>query len=205
MSLVEGRGEAVLQSDTASAAWRDDPERRMSGGAGVRRAALMEPSLAAAGSEADRVARLSPGEREALRIYLTRSDAKELAREIGKTVHEAERRLKSARRKLAVGRSLDAALILARVEAGTTYDPTVYPPSDPFPTAPHDATSASSGEEGTATQVLPLRTRTRQENELSAVARLFWIFVGLPLGIVVVMGLLIAILRTLAPLFRSFT
>ena len=72
----------------------------------------------------DAVARLTPKERECLDRWLGHSTAKEIALELGITHHAVEKRLKSARAKLGVTSTLEAARLLAAAEG---YGPTVSP------------------------------------------------------------------------------
>ena len=62
------------------------------------------------------VANLTDKEREALRLWLGHATAKEIALDLGVSHHAVEKRLKSARQKLGVQTSLDAARILAEAE-----------------------------------------------------------------------------------------
>jgi DNA-binding CsgD family transcriptional regulator len=62
------------------------------------------------------VARLTPKERECLDRWLSHATAKEIALELGITHHAVEKRLKSARAKLGVTSTLDAARLLAAAE-----------------------------------------------------------------------------------------
>ncbi|GAA4003176.1 EF-hand domain-containing protein [Sphingomonas humi] len=68
------------------------------------------------------VARLTPKERECLERWLSHATAKEIALDLGITHHAVEKRLKSARAKLGVTSTLDAARLLA---AAPSYGPTV--------------------------------------------------------------------------------
>ncbi|MBH1943999.1 helix-turn-helix transcriptional regulator [Erythrobacter sp. YJ-T3-07] len=67
-------------------------------------------------SDAAAVARLTDKERECLRLWLGHATAKEIAIRLGVTHHAVEKRLKSARHKLDVTSSLEAARIVARSE-----------------------------------------------------------------------------------------
>ena len=62
------------------------------------------------------VANLTDKEREALRLWLGHATAKEIALDLGVSHHAVEKRLKSARQKLGVQTSLEAARILAGAE-----------------------------------------------------------------------------------------
>ncbi len=62
------------------------------------------------------VARLTPKERECLDRWLGHATAKQIALELGITHHAVEKRLKSARAKLGVATTLDAARLLAAAD-----------------------------------------------------------------------------------------
>lgn len=62
------------------------------------------------------IARLTAREREALRGWLERKSAKEIALDLGVSHHAIEKRLKAARLKLGVTSSLEAARLLAEAE-----------------------------------------------------------------------------------------
>lgn len=66
--------------------------------------------------QGERVARLTAKERECLTRWLTHATAKEIALDLGVSHHAVEKRLKSARQKLGVFTTLDAARLLASVE-----------------------------------------------------------------------------------------
>ncbi|MBX7482608.1 LuxR C-terminal-related transcriptional regulator [Qipengyuania qiaonensis] len=61
----------------------------------------------------DAIARLTEKERECLDRWLSHATAKEIALDLGITHHAVEKRLKSARQKLGVASSLEAARLLA--------------------------------------------------------------------------------------------
>lgn len=60
--------------------------------------------------------KLTEREKECLRLWLDHKTAKEIARELGISHHAVEKRLKTARTKLGVASSLEAARLLAREE-----------------------------------------------------------------------------------------
>src|ERR1044072_8543204 len=82
----------------------------------------------------DRVARLSEGQRQCLRMVYRHMETKETARQLGITPDGVARRIKTAMRILGVHRRRDAALLLAQAEAeagardGAPYLPQVNPP-----------------------------------------------------------------------------
>lgn len=73
---------------------------------------------------------LTERERQALRGWLEHKTAKEIALDLGVSHHAIEKRLKTARLKLGVASSLEAARMLARAEG---YDQTVTAPADLTP------------------------------------------------------------------------
>lgn len=73
-------------------------------------------------SRAAAVARLTPKERECLDRWLAHATSKEIALDLGITHHAVEKRLKSARAKLGVTSTLEAARLVAAAEG---YGPTV--------------------------------------------------------------------------------
>lgn len=80
------------------------------------------------------VARLTAKERECLDRWLGHATAKEIALELGITHHAVEKRLKSARAKLGVTTTLDAARLLASVEGyGRTVSQSPEVGTDPLP------------------------------------------------------------------------
>lgn len=78
----------------------------------------------------DRVARLSEGQRQCLRLVYRHMESKEIARELGISPDGVTQRIKTAMRILGVDRRRDAAQILAEAEGLGFYPPLVYPPRD---------------------------------------------------------------------------
>ena len=124
----------------------------------------------------DRLATLTDAEREVLRLYLAHSDAKLIGRAIDRSVHAVDMRLRSARRKLGVTRSLDAALILARAEGDAAYATVEIRASVAGGDAPESDIPAP--ENGWAS-LLPFPTKGRPWNDLPPWARLAWIAIGM--------------------------
>ena len=124
----------------------------------------------------ERLATLTDAEREVLRLYLAHSDVKLIGRAIDRSVHAVDMRLRSARRKLGVTRTLDAALMLARSEEGPAYATVQLRPSGtggdapPIPKPPVENGSSS---------LLPFPTKGRPWNDLPPWARLAWIAIGM--------------------------
>jgi DNA-binding CsgD family transcriptional regulator len=95
------------------------------------------------------VARLTPKERECLARWLGHATAKEIALELGITHHAVEKRLKSARAKLGVTSTLEAARLLASSEG---YGPTVSQlPEVEEPTAARNIPAITPGPDLPAT------------------------------------------------------
>ncbi|WP_404712637.1 sigma factor-like helix-turn-helix DNA-binding protein [Sphingomonas sp. MMS24-J13] len=74
----------------------------------------------------DPISELTEAEKEVLRLYLTATDQKEIARLIDRSPSAVEQRLASARRKLGVNRSIDAAHQLAHAEGNPAYGLAIY-------------------------------------------------------------------------------
>lgn len=87
------------------------------------------------------IARLTPKERECLERWLNHATAKEIALDLGVSHHAVEKRLKSARTKLGVATSLDAARMLA--EPGS-YGRTAYGSPDLAMTEPDEDTGRTA-------------------------------------------------------------
>ncbi len=87
--------------------------------------------------ERDRVARLTEGQRECLRMVYRHMETKEIARILGISPDGVTQRIKAAMRTLDVNRRKDAARILAEAEGTESYPPLATLP-----------TMASSSEDG---------------------------------------------------------
>lgn len=120
---------------------------------------------------------LTEVEKEALRVFLSKSEVKEAARVLNRHPSTIEQRLKRARRKLGVRRSIDAAHMLGRVEAAL-YGSPVYASSD---------IAAESGippetvlaEEDSRRMALPFPTKGRPWNDSSIWFRIIAILAGM--------------------------
>ena len=86
---------------------------------------------------ADRLAKLTDGQKECLRLVYRHMSSKDIARELGISPHSVDARLRSAIRALGVATRTDAALRLAAHEAGAPYQSPVYQ-------SPHVAAAAAS-------------------------------------------------------------
>jgi len=76
--------------------------------------------------DGDPIADLTDAEKEVLRLYLTVTDQKEIARIIARSPSAVEQRLASARRRLGVRRSIEAAHMLAHAEGNPAYGLAIY-------------------------------------------------------------------------------
>lgn len=127
------------------------------------------------GEERALIDSLTDAEREALSAYLSKSEIKEVARVLGRSPHTVEQRLKRARRKLGVRRSIDAAHMLARVNAGT-YGSPVYASSD-IAEGNGDRSNVVPAEEGSGRFPMPFPTKGRPWNDSSIWVRIVAIVV----------------------------
>jgi DNA-binding CsgD family transcriptional regulator len=75
----------------------------------------------------DRLAKLSEGQRECLRMVYRHMETKEIARALGISPDGVSQRIKAAMRTLGVDRRRDAARILAEAEQTPPYPSQVYP------------------------------------------------------------------------------
>ena len=110
--------------------------------------------------DADRIARLSEGQRACLRMVLRQMSSKEIARALGISRHTVDQRLRLAMRTLEAANRIEAARALAAHEGGAPYQPSVYqtPHLDRAPVA--DPAVA---------------LRTREANDDGGLRRLAWI------------------------------
>ncbi len=77
------------------------------------------------------VAALTDAEKEVLRLFLETSDPKRIGARIERSPAAVDKRLRSARAKLGVSRTADAARMLARAEGGEGYETASGRPSVP--------------------------------------------------------------------------
>lgn len=172
----------------------------------------------------DRVAKLSEGQRECLRMVYRHMETKEIARELGISPDGVNQRIKAAMRILGVARRRDAAFILAEAEGTDSYQPLVYLPRDiaiaPDPAmfgastgGRREAVSGGAMREERAifqafpspspdTLQLPLPIRGVRPGDLSSAKRLGWIF-GLILLIALAFGFFVTGFEALSRLGRS--
>lgn len=174
----------------------------------------------------DRVARLTEGQREALRMVYRHMETKEIARELGISPDGVTQRIKAAMRTLGVNRRRDAAHLLAEAEETAAYPRRVYPPRD-IATLSHSATMTASTEgerhhgpasvramreEQSAYDMapplrtggfqLPLPIRGSRPDDLDWLWRLGWI-IAIMLLIALVFGMFLAGFESLSRLGQS--
>lgn len=89
-----------------------------------------------AANDSDRLAKLTDGQKQCLRLVYRHMSSKDIARELGISPHSVDARLRSAIRTLGVATRTDAAIRLAAQEAGAPYQSPVYQ-------SPHVAASPS--------------------------------------------------------------
>jgi DNA-binding CsgD family transcriptional regulator len=104
------------------------------------------------------LALLTEAEKQVLRIFLRTTDPKLIAIEIGRSPDAVRDRLKSARRKLNVNRTADAAFRLAAAE-GSTHQVVVPPSSGGVQVLPYDLIEGSVERAGFARRLFPRRGR----------------------------------------------
>jgi DNA-binding CsgD family transcriptional regulator len=174
----------------------------------------------------DRVARLTDGQRDVLRMVDRHMETKEIARALGIGPDGVNQRIKAAMRILGVNKRRDAARMLAEAEGEDRYQPLVYPPRDIVPDADPErlAPSAERGreqdplqagamrEEQAAFEVvpqfrprrfrLPLPIWGGRPGDLNMVQRLSWIF-GVMLAIAFAFGVFLAGMEALSRLGRA--
>ena len=169
------------------------------------------------------IVRLTEAQRVALRLFMERKTAKQIALELGITPKAVELRLKGARDALGVATSAEAARILATVEQNPTFRETLggstevaAPAFSPSPsrhrndnrvgTWGEDRKVMSEARAAFAYQPIrlqpglgwPLPPEGDGRNDLSLGARLLWPFlaicgIGLSIGTLVICGSLLSI------------
>ena len=77
------------------------------------------------------VEELTEGQKECLRLFYARYDAKEIARQLGIAPATVHQRLTAARKKLGVSKSMEAARLLVQAEdSASVYDRMLYDGTD---------------------------------------------------------------------------
>lgn len=176
----------------------------------------------------NRVARLTEGQRDVLRMVNRHMETKEIARALGISPDGVNQRIKTAMRTLGVNKRRDAALLLAGAEDIEAYQPQVHQPLDIVP-GPVSATfplSTESGQEPGPAAIgvmreeqaafeagpqlrqrrfrLPLPVRGGRPDDLNALQRLGWIF-GAMLLIALAFGVFLAGMEALSRLGRTLS
>lgn len=171
--------------------------------------------------DAERLGRLSDGQRTCLRMVLMHMSSKDIARELGISPHTVDQRLKASARILGVDSRVEAARLLARAEGGATYQPLVYQTPDiagETARAPvhalvdHEAAGGNPGramrEDQAAfdaafldprTMSLPLPIRGTRPDDLRPLMRLGWA-VAIMFAVVLTFGVFVAGLEALSRL-----
>jgi len=169
------------------------------------------------------IARLTEAQRVALRYFMERKTAKQIAIELGITPKAVELRLKGARDALGVATSAEAARILAAAEQNIAFrqtlggstevaEPALFPSPSPIESEGGRAAEArdrkvlSEARTAFAHQPLrwqagigwPLAARGEERNELGLGARLLWPFlaicgIGVSIGTLVICGSLLSL------------
>jgi DNA-binding CsgD family transcriptional regulator len=169
----------------------------------------------------DRVAKLTEGQREVLRMVYRHMETKEIARLLGISPDGVTQRIKGAMRTLGVNKRRDAAQLLAEAEGAGAYPPQVYPPRDiaigrdpamfgPSTTGSRqesELTGRAMMEEQVAFDAgpsaglrglqMPLPFQGSRPGDLSLLWRLGWIL-GIMLAIALVFGMFLAGLESLS-------
>ena len=172
---------------------------------------------------AERVARLSPGQMDCLRLVDQLLSSKEIAAELKISPHTVDQRIRQALAILGVPRRTQAARIVAR--SSGPYQRLIHQsphiPADPESGQPEAAVSiqirhadraGESGKAGFETEQRPasiraslqppFATRSNPRNEMSVGQRLFWI-AAIAIGATFSAGMYLAGLESLARLLKS--
>ena len=173
---------------------------------------------------AERVAKLSEGQLDCLRLVAQHLSSKEIAVELGISPHTVDQRVRQALHTLGVGRRSQAARIVA--QCSEPYQRLIHqPPHIEAAAAPGDQRGAVStqirhadrageawGSTGFNTEQrrglawsslqLPFATRSHPRNEMSVGLRLLWI-VMIAMGAAFSAGMYLAGLESLARLLKS--
>jgi DNA-binding CsgD family transcriptional regulator len=189
---------------------------------------VADDGAAAAGGASDdaaalRVARLSQGQLDCLRLVDQHLSSKEIATELGISPHTVDQRIRQSLQILGVDRRTQAARLVA--EHGGAYQRLIHQP--PYiPAEPQSGQSEAAvshqirhadragevGEAGFLTEQRPVSfrpslqppfaTRSNPRNEMSVGQRLFWV-AAIAIGAAFSAGLYLAGLESLARLLKS--
>jgi len=174
-------------------------------------------------SLAERVARLSSGQLDCLRLVDEHLSSKEIATRLGISPHTVDQRIRQALQILRVERRTQAARIVAQYEGPyqRLIHQSPYIPADPQTDHPEAAAShqirhadraGEAGEAGFLTEQRPasfwpslqppFATRSNPRNEMSVGQRLFWI-AAIAIGAAFSAGMYLAGLESLARLVKG--
>lgn len=172
---------------------------------------------------AQKVARLTPGQLDCLRLVDQHLSSKEIAAELGISPHTVDQRIRQALATLDVERRAQAARLVAqysgpyqRLIHQSPYIEAGHPTGQPEPAVSHQIRHADrSGKVGTAGFITeqrpasfrpslqpPFATRSNPRNEMSVGQRLFWI-AAIAIGAAFSAGMYLAGLESLARLLKS--
>jgi DNA-binding CsgD family transcriptional regulator len=181
------------------------------------------PSAASRETLEQRIARLSPGQLECLRLVAQHLSSKEIAAELGISPHTVDQRVRQSLHVLGVERRAQAARIVAQHDAA--YQPLIhqspYIETADLPAQAEDAVShrirhadraGEAGRTGFLTEQRPVpfpsslqppfATRSNPRNEMSVGQRLFWI-AGIAIGAAFSAGMYLAGLESLSRMLKS--
>ena len=172
---------------------------------------------------AERVARLTPGQRDCLRLVDQHLSSKEIATELSISSHTVDQRVRQALSILGVDRRAQAARVVAQYRGPyqRLIHQSPYIPAEPQSGHPgaavghqirHADRAGEVGDAGFLTEQrpasfrtplqLPFATRSNPRNEMSVGQRLFWI-AAIAMGAAFSAGMYLAGLESLARLVRS--
>lgn len=182
-----------------------------------------EPNHAPADPMAERVARLTPGQLDCLRLVDQHLNSKEIAAELGISPHTVDQRVRQSLHILGVERRAQAARIVAQYSGPyqRLIHQSPYIPGETDSRHPEAAVSnqirhadraGEAGRPGFLTEQRPasfwpslqppFATRSNPRNEMSVGQRLFWI-VAIAIGAAFSAGMYLAGLESLARLLKS--
>lgn len=134
-----------------------------------------------------RLDELTDAQKDCLRLFYARYDAKEIARQLGIAPATVHQRLTAARKKLGVAKSMEAARLLVQAEEGASlYDRVPYDGID-------IAAAAPSPPNWVQRLPWPFPTRWRPENDLNLLELLIAILAVASLFMIAMAGYFVAI------------
>ena len=217
-----------IRRDVAEARQRTDESRAWLGGIAVTNIAVKHGELVVADPSADRVARLSDGQRECLILVDQHLSSKEIALRLGISPHTVDQRVRQSLQILQVDKRGEAARLVAlalRHSDDAAYQRLIHqaPYIDGASSPRHDKGAVGhqirqadrAGEPslvgieteqrpagGWASLPLPFATRSHSANEMSVGARLLWI-VLIAIGAAFAAGMYLAGLESLSRMMSS--